>query len=87
MESSKHLAMSSNSPGLEQVSRWAPCASFSCSVPFFNAFNMKWIYIATVVLFEVGSAVCGAAPNMNALIVGRVIAAAGGSGIYLGSLQ
>ncbi|PKY06171.1 major facilitator superfamily transporter [Aspergillus campestris IBT 28561] len=53
----------------------------------FNTFNMKWVYIATVVLFEVGSALCGAAPNMNALIIGRVIAGAGGSGIYLGSLQ
>ncbi|EAU33818.1 predicted protein [Aspergillus terreus NIH2624] len=53
----------------------------------FSTFNMKWVYITTVVLFEVGSALCGAAPNMNALIVGRVIAGAGGSGIYLGSLN
>lgn len=53
----------------------------------FNTFDMKWVYVATVVLFEAGSALCGAAPNMNALIVGRVIAGAGGSGIYLGSLQ
>ncbi|KAJ5946470.1 hypothetical protein N7454_003309 [Penicillium verhagenii] len=53
----------------------------------FNTFNMKYIYVATVLVFEVGSALCGAAPNMNALIVGRVIAGAGGSGIYLGSLQ
>jgi MFS family permease len=53
----------------------------------FNTFNMKWVYIVTVVLFEVGSALCGGAPNMTALIVGRVIAGAGGSGIYLGSLQ
>ncbi|KAF2853351.1 MFS general substrate transporter [Plenodomus tracheiphilus IPT5] len=53
----------------------------------FNTFNMKWIFIFTVVLFEIGSAVCGAAPNMTALIIGRVLAGAGGSGIYLGSLQ
>ncbi|KAG2417611.1 hypothetical protein HFD88_008830 [Aspergillus terreus] len=53
----------------------------------FSTFHMKWVYITTVVLFEVGSALCGAAPNMNALIVGRVIAGAGGSGIYLGSLN
>ncbi|KAL4738955.1 major facilitator superfamily domain-containing protein [Aspergillus similis] len=53
----------------------------------FNTFNMKWVYIATVVLFEAGSALCGAAPTMNALIVGQVIAGAGGSGIYLGCLQ
>ncbi|KAJ5560271.1 Major facilitator superfamily domain general substrate transporter [Penicillium frequentans] len=48
---------------------------------------MKWVYFSTVVLFEAGSALCGAAPSMSALIVGRVIAGAGGSGIYLGSLQ
>ncbi|KAA8642462.1 hypothetical protein EYZ11_001015 [Aspergillus tanneri] len=53
----------------------------------FNTFNMKLVYIATVVLFEAGSALCGAAPTMNALIIGRVIAGAGGSGIYLGLLQ
>ncbi|KAF1960289.1 MFS general substrate transporter [Byssothecium circinans] len=53
----------------------------------FNTFNMKWVYIATVILFEAGSALCGGAPNMTALIVGRVIAGAGGSGIYLGSLN
>lgn len=53
----------------------------------FNTVNMKWVYIATVVLFGVGSAICGAAPGMNALIVGRITAGAGGSGIYLGSLQ
>ncbi|KAH7398271.1 major facilitator superfamily domain-containing protein [Pyrenochaeta sp. MPI-SDFR-AT-0127] len=53
----------------------------------FNTFNMKWVFIVAVILFEAGSALCGGAPNMTALIVGRVIAGAGGSGIYLGSLQ
>ncbi|KAL6890049.1 major facilitator superfamily domain-containing protein [Trichoderma evansii] len=38
-------------------------------------------------LFEVGSALYGTAPTMSALIVGRVIAGVGGSGIYLGSLN
>lgn len=53
----------------------------------YNSFNIKWVFITTVVLFEVGSAICGAAPNMSTLIVGRVIAGVGGSGIYLGSLN
>ncbi|XXG94705.1 hypothetical protein Hte_000962 [Hypoxylon texense] len=53
----------------------------------YKTFNTKWNFIATVVLFEVGSAICGSAPSMNAMIVGRVIAGTGGSGIYLGSLQ
>lgn len=30
--------------------------------------NAKWLYLLCVVLFEVGSAICGAAPSMNALI-------------------
>ncbi|GAW12878.1 hypothetical protein ANO14919_022490 [Xylariales sp. No.14919] len=54
---------------------------------FYELFNAKWNLISTVVLFEVGSAICGAAPSMNTIIVGRILAGVGGSGIYLGSLQ
>lgn len=53
----------------------------------YNAFNIKWVFFTTVILFEVGSVICGAAPTMSTLIVGRVIAGVGGSGIYLGSLN
>lgn len=53
---------------------------------FFQIFNAKWFYILGVMVFEVGSALCGAAPNMNALIVGRVIAGIGATAIYTGSL-
>jgi MFS family permease len=53
----------------------------------YNTFNIKWVFFITVVLFEVGSVICGAAPTMSALIVGRVIAGVGGTGIYLGSLN
>lgn len=47
-------------------------------------FDVKWNFIVSIVLFEAGSALCGAAPNMNALIVGRVVAGIGGAGMYLG---
>ncbi len=33
----------------------------------------------------IGSALCGAAPSINAFIVGRVIAGVGGNGMYLGA--
>ncbi|KAJ5712062.1 hypothetical protein N7488_006218 [Penicillium malachiteum] len=46
----------------------------------FGVFNLKRTYILTVALFEVGSAICGAAPNMTALIIGR------GSRMYLGCI-
>ena len=39
-----------------------------------------------VALFEVGSALCGGAPTMDALIVGRVLAGIGAVGIYTGAL-
>ncbi|KAJ0329486.1 hypothetical protein COL5a_004046 [Colletotrichum fioriniae] len=44
----------------------------------------KWLYIASVAIFEAGSALCGAAPNMNSLIVGRALCGLGGIGMYLG---
>jgi MFS family permease len=50
----------------------------------YGLFNIKWLYIASIILFELGSALCGAAPTMTALIVGRVIAGIGGAGMYLG---
>ena len=49
-------------------------------------FNAKWLYIICIVLFLAGSALCGAAPNMPAMIVGRVIAGVGGNGMYVGVL-
>lgn len=49
-----------------------------------ETFQIKWIIIGSLILFEAGSALCGAAPNMNALIVGRVIAGLGGAGAYIG---
>jgi hypothetical protein len=54
------------------------------SSALFHNFDLKPLFIGSILLFEVGSAVCGAAPSMNALIVGRTIAGLGGSGIFLG---
>ena len=48
--------------------------------------NAKWLYISCIIIFEVGSAVCGAAPSMDALIVGRAICGLGGTGMYTGVL-
>ncbi|KAI4157766.1 MAG: hypothetical protein L6R39_000597 [Caloplaca ligustica] len=49
-------------------------------------FNAKWLYIISVIVFEASSALCGGAPNMAAMIVGRVFAGAGGIGMYIGVL-
>ena len=44
----------------------------------YGKFDLKKLFIGGLVLFEGGSALCGGAPNMDALIIGRVIAGIGG---------
>ncbi|ORY58377.1 putative efflux pump antibiotic resistance protein [Pseudomassariella vexata] len=52
----------------------------------YGIFNIKWLFLLCVIVFEVGNVVCGAAPNMNTIIVGRVISGVGGSSVYSGAL-
>lgn len=50
----------------------------------YGIFDNKWVFTACLVNFAAASALCGAAPDMNSMIVGRVWAGAGGAGMYLG---
>ncbi|PQE22355.1 hypothetical protein CJF32_00009316 [Rutstroemia sp. NJR-2017a WRK4] len=52
----------------------------------YTQFNAKWFYVFSVFVFEVGSAVCGAAPSMNAIIIGRALCGVGGAGLYVGCM-
>ena len=52
----------------------------------YDLFNTKTLFISSITLFLAGSALCGAAPTINAFIVGRVIAGIGGNSIYFGAL-
>ncbi|KAG4419109.1 hypothetical protein IFR04_007705 [Cadophora malorum] len=49
-------------------------------------FNVKWYFISMVLGFEVGSAICGAAPTMDVLIFGRFVQGFFGCGVYAGGL-
>lgn len=52
----------------------------------YTIFDAKYIYIASTVLFMVGSAICGAASSMDMEIVGRALAGIGGNTMYIGVL-
>ncbi|KAG7041845.1 mfs multidrug transporter [Colletotrichum scovillei] len=52
----------------------------------YRYFSSKWSFFVFLVLFEIGSLVCGAAPSSLILIVGRVIAGIGSAGIMSGGL-
>ncbi|KAF2156818.1 MFS general substrate transporter [Myriangium duriaei CBS 260.36] len=48
--------------------------------------SLKAVYLGALAIFELGSILCGAAPNSNALIVGRAIAGVGSAGIFTGAI-
>lgn len=51
----------------------------------FILFNIKWSFLCALGIFELGSLVCGIAPNSVALIIGRAIAGWGSAGLLTGS--
>ncbi|KAK5170228.1 uncharacterized protein LTR77_004814 [Saxophila tyrrhenica] len=57
-------------------------------LPFGRAYSLvstKWTFVFAIVVFEVGSAISGAAPTSLALIVGRAVQGLGCSGIFGGA--
>ncbi|KAJ3521976.1 hypothetical protein NM208_g13055 [Fusarium decemcellulare] len=62
------------------------CAFLLVFGKLYTVFNIKAVFITATVLFEAGSAICGAAPNSTAFIIGRAIAGLGAGGIQSGVL-
>ncbi|KAH6867212.1 putative efflux pump antibiotic resistance protein [Thelonectria olida] len=52
----------------------------------YGIFSIKLVFLGALFLFEVGSLICGVAPNSVALIIGRAIAGMGSAGILSGGL-
>ena len=50
----------------------------------YRYYHTKWVLLATIGAFEVGSVICGAAPNSATFIVGRAIAGVGAAGVFSG---
>ncbi|OQE04513.1 hypothetical protein PENVUL_c032G04602 [Penicillium vulpinum] len=70
---------------------WYGSAYFMCLGGFqsswgkaYKFFPLKSTFLVTLFLFELGSLICGVAPNSNTLIVGRAISGVGGAGIATG---
>lgn len=52
----------------------------------YQNFSLKWLFVTVVSIFEIGSLICGVAPNSTAFILGRAIAGLGAGGIFAGAL-
>lgn len=50
----------------------------------YKYFDLKWSFLISMLIFEVGSLICGVAPNSKTLVVGRAIAGLGGAGLSVG---
>ncbi|TPX33651.1 hypothetical protein SmJEL517_g03590 [Synchytrium microbalum] len=75
--------------GLSQIS-WVASAYFLTATGFIptwgqlsNILGRKTAFLIAVSIFELGSAMCGAAPSLTFLIVSRAIAGLGGGGIFI----
>ncbi|PNP39012.1 hypothetical protein TGAM01_v205308 [Trichoderma gamsii] len=51
----------------------------------YKYFPLKTTFILSIIIFELGSVICGAAPNAEALITGRAIAGLGAAGLGAGA--
>lgn len=52
----------------------------------YTFYNLNWIYLLSVYIFEIGSLLCGVIQNSTTLIIGRAIAGVGGAGIFSGAI-
>lgn len=52
----------------------------------YTFYSIKWVFLTSIAIFEVGSAICGAAPSSIALIIGRAVAGVGSAGLFSGAL-
>lgn len=50
----------------------------------YKFFNVKTTFLGSIFVFEVGSAICAAAPNSVVFIIGRAIAGLGAGGVLSG---
>jgi len=52
----------------------------------YTFYSPKWVFLVSIGIFEIGSALCGAAPSSLAFILGRSIAGIGSAGLSAGCL-
>ena len=52
----------------------------------YTFYSPKVVYLCCIFLFEIGSAICGAAPSSTVFIVGRAVAGMGSAGVFSGAI-
>lgn len=53
----------------------------------YTHFNVKWTYLCSLLVFELGSVLCAAATNPAMLSAGRAVAGAGAAALFNGAMN
>ncbi|KAF2852135.1 putative efflux pump antibiotic resistance protein [Plenodomus tracheiphilus IPT5] len=78
---------------IEDIGWYGSAYMLTCAIfnplygKIYQLYDTKWTYLTSIIIFEGGSALCGAAPSSPALIVGRAIAGIGAAGIGCGAIM
>jgi MFS family permease len=83
---SHQLPFTNSTSHLASAYLFTTCAFLLLFGKFYTHFSIKWVFLSALALFEVGSAVCGAAPTSVVLILGRALAGVGSAGVFAGDL-
>jgi MFS family permease len=62
------------------------CACLPLFGRLYTIADLKWTYVASLIIFIAGSTLCALAPSSVALIVGRAVAGLGSAGMFPGTL-
>lgn len=69
------------------IYRLAVCSFQFMFGKLYRTYPLKTVFLIALMVFEMGSAICGAAPTSKAFVVGRVVAGLGTSGVFAGVFQ
>ncbi|KAF4869301.1 Efflux pump mlcE [Colletotrichum siamense] len=65
---------------------FATCSVQPLVAKLYDLFRLRDVYVASIVLFEVGNVICGAAQTSAIFIGGRTVAGLGAAGLFSGGL-
>jgi len=64
----------------------ATACVFPISGRIYQIYSTKWVYLISLIIFEAGSALCGASPTSVAFIIGRAITGLASACIFTGGM-
>jgi len=72
-------------PQEEVATTLMPIAFQLLYAKFYVYFNVKWVFLSALSIFEIGSIICAVSNSSNTFIAGRAVAGLGAAGLFSGA--